>query len=109
MICEVILCRKDGRRLRESEWAQPVRGRLEVINMPAEKNSFKRNVRAAQLMGPSGAFHNSETNVVPPLFDPQILPAPRGKLLIRGIELAVVEKEIYEHEQLWLCTPTQCE
>jgi hypothetical protein len=43
--------------------------------------------------------------VVPPLFDPQILPAPPGKLLIRGIELAVVKQEIYEHEQLWLCTP----
>lgn len=73
--------------------------------MPAEKNSFKRHVRAAQLMVPSGAFHNSETNAVPPLFDPQILPAPPGKLLIRGIELAVFKEDIYEHEQLWLCTP----
>jgi hypothetical protein len=54
---------------------------------------------------PSGAFHNSKTNAVPPLFDPQMLPAPRGKLLIRGIELAVLKEETYEDERLWLRTP----
>ncbi|MCA9182985.1 MAG: hypothetical protein KDA51_16095 [Planctomycetales bacterium] len=42
---------------------------------------------------------------MPPLFDPQMLPAPRGKLLIRGIELAVLKEETYEDERLWLRTP----
>src|SRR5512133_1138106 len=100
MLCEVILCRKDGRRLRRSEWPAPVLGTLVIRESAADKNNFKRHVRVAQLKVARHAFSTSSVDAVAPLFDPQFLPAPDGKLLIRGIELCASSAEVFEHEQM---------
>ncbi len=104
------MCRKEGRRLRESEWAAPVVGRLVIRNTRGEDTNFKRNIRRAELLAPAGAYSTVQVDAVKPIFDPELLPAPPGKLLIRGIELASGKGEaemrvMYEWVQLWLCTP----
>jgi hypothetical protein len=106
---QVILCRFQGRRLKRSEWPAPVVGELSIADIPAKENNFRRNVRMAQLRAHLDAFGTALVDVTPPLFDPQLLPAAAGRLVIRGIELDIKKAEgggytAFEHEQVWLCT-----
>ncbi len=107
MLCEVILCRKDGRRLRRSEWPAPVVGQLVIDDTDAKHSAFNRNLRAAKLLGyrDSDRYRTSEINLVPPIFDPVLLAAPRGLLVLRGVELDPRDGGVYELEQVWLCSP----
>jgi hypothetical protein len=78
--------------------------------MAAADTSFRRAIVIVELLKYQDAFRTVLTNVGLPIFEPQLLPAPHGKLLIRGIELAVKRDAagaqiIFEHEQVWLCTP----
>jgi hypothetical protein len=84
-------------------------GELSIADSPAKANNFRRNVRMAQLRAYLDAFGTALVDVTPPLFDPQLLPAPAGRLVIRGIELDVQKADggaytAFEHEQIWLCT-----
>ena len=58
----------------------------------------------------ANADSQAEVDVLMPLLDPELLPGPQGKLLIRGTELVGPQsnghhKEFGTHIQLWLCTP----
>jgi hypothetical protein len=108
--CEVIRCRQEGRRLKRAEWPEPVRGHLKVRSLAAADTSFRRAVVIVELLNYQDAFRTVLTNAGLPIFEPQLLPAPHGKLLIRGIELSVKRDAsgaqiVFEHEQVWLCTP----
>ena len=81
-----------------------------IRNTRGEDTNFKRNIRRAELLAPAGAYATVSVDAVKPIFDPELLPAPPGKLLLRGIELGTVKGDtdirvIYEWVQLWLCTP----
>ena len=108
MWVDVVLCRRNGLRLRKSEWPAPVRGELRIEESERDANSFKRGVRVANLLAPTGASR-VHAGVLLPIFDPVLIPAPPGHILIRGIEIASMAASdgslnVYEHEQLWLCT-----
>jgi hypothetical protein len=88
----------------------PVIGCLVIRNTAGDDTNFKRNIRRAELLQSRDAYNKVVIDVVPPIFDPELLPAPTGKLLLRGIELGprtYTDKpaDIYEFVQLWLCTP----
>lgn len=110
MWCEVIRCRQEGLRLRKSQWPAPIRGLLQIEELARADNNFRHHVRMASLYALTGVS-GAKTSLLIPIFDPQLLPAPAGQLLLRGIEItskvtATGTREVYEFEQLWLCTPT---
>ena len=75
---------------------------LVIDDTAAKHSSFNRNLRSAQLVGfrDSDSYRTSEVNLVLPILDPVLLASPRGKLLIRGIELDARDGNVYEREQL---------
>lgn len=108
MWLQVIQCRRDGLRLKRTEWPEPVLGRLVIGESGSGTSSFRRAMRIAQLLAPAGAYQSIEVDVVPPLFEPQLLPAPIGQLLLRGTQLQALSRDgqskVWEYEQLWLCS-----
>jgi len=110
MWVEVIQCRQEGLRLRRSQWPAPVRGLLAIYERPGGANW--RTMRIATLTAPRGVSHVQVDSLLP-LIGPELLPAPAGKLLIRGIQIQSVLARgedgqslhsVFEHEQVWLCS-----
>ena len=111
MWLEVIQCRRDGLRLKRSQWPAPVSGRLSIYEMPGGPN--RHTQRMASLTRPHGVS-GAWVGVILPIVGPELLPGPAGQLLIRGIQISsacVAETgtvDIREYEQVWLCTQIAC-
>lgn len=103
MRISVVLLRSRGRVLTRSELPDPVVGTLSVQDWPAP-NALRRSTRCAKLMG---GTYSIPTDVVPTLFDPQIVKADETGMYMLGIELDAsdTQRPPTEHLQMWLCRP----
>lgn len=79
-------------------------GYLFVLDFTGNANSFQRHLRVARLTGNPPRFN---TEVLKPLFSPELIRADKGKVLLAGVELDSAEggAAIFEHQQLWMCRP----
>lgn len=87
----------------EIEAAVPIVGDLVIRDVPAEGNSWRRNVRCAELVDESSP--QARRTLLPPLFDPALVRATSSSMLLIGCELEVVEGVVHEHVQGWLLRP----
>ncbi|MDM0043993.1 hypothetical protein QTH91_05830 [Variovorax dokdonensis] len=101
---EVVLLRQAGRRLRRSEWRQPLQGTLRITEMDRAANNAKRNMLRVDLWE---GYGTTSLRGLASMFDPVLLPYPGDGLLIAGTEFQVEGKDISEHRQVWLCRPRQ--
>lgn len=99
---EVILLRKEGRRLPRREWSAPMYGKIVVEDSEPNASNFRRLMRKMTLAQRVGA---SSMRIAAALYDPYFLPSIDGATMIAGIEIvASVQKgEICEHSQIWMC------
>lgn len=104
MYCHVISCRESGKRLKPAEWPEGVVGYLFVSDFLANTSSFQRHLRVARLNGASPQF---KTQLLKPLFSPELIRSEKGRFLLAGVELYSQDggKVIFEYQQLWLCRP----
>lgn len=104
MLCEVIVLRKAGVRLKRADWPAPMFGNLRISDWDGAHNSFKRNVRQAELWEDHPTIKRMLRR---PIFDPVILRTVDDGFLLSGIEIESVDagQVIAEHVQLWLCRP----
>lgn len=104
VFCNVVTCRESGKRLKPSEWPQPVVGYLFVSDFLANTSSFQRHLRVARLNGASPQF---KTQLLRPLFSPELIRSEKGRFLLAGVELETQDggRVVFEHQQLWLCRP----
>ena len=99
---EVILLRKEGRRLPRREWPKAIYGKVVVEDSEPNASNFRRLMRHMTLTQRVGA---SSIRTAALLYDPYFLPSVDGAMMIAGIEIvASVQKgEICEHSQIWMC------
>lgn len=92
--------RDKGRRLKRSEWPEPVVGQLE-LSLMAETNA-KRPLKKMELYEDYGSVRRS---ILLPIFDPQIISMDAGGMVLHGMQLSSEAGSIYEHMQVWHCVP----
>lgn len=107
MLCDVVLLRRRGLRLKPKELEPPVRGDLVITDRGGEPamSSFKRPVRAAKLYG-LGGNPEIRREVLQPIFDAEVIRVEGSIITVVGIELqSVLEtRQLWEHVQIWRCT-----
>lgn len=99
---EVILLRKESRRLPRREWPKAIYGKVVVEESEPNVSNFRRLMRKLTLTQRVGA---SSMRTAAVLFDPYFLPSVDGAMMIAGIELMASGErgEICEHGQIWMC------
>lgn len=107
MLCDVVLLRWRGLRLKPKELDPPVRGDLVITDRGGEPamSSFKRPVRAAKLYA-LGGNPEIRREVLQPIFDVDVLRIEGDAITILGIELQseLETRQLWEHVQIWRCT-----
>ena len=103
VFCEIIFLRKNGMRLRQEEWPEPLRVHLIFADMDARNNNYRRHLRSATLYERYGS---TACRTVAVIADPVILRSVGDGWLLAGTEIGVQEGRTHEHGQLWLCRPT---
>ena len=97
MFCEVTLLRRKGKRLKRSELALPVRGRLSFTY-----RNDKNPMRSRKVFD----LFDTKSHTVPVsacvLVDPVLQEFTEQGAVWRGYEIAVIDGEVYEFIQLWL-------
>jgi hypothetical protein len=71
VLCDVVLLRSAGRRLRRSELQPAARGILSITDDSGEHSSFKRPMKVARRCVKMGT-QDWDSQVLQPLFDPQV-------------------------------------
>ena len=108
MFCHVIQLRREGLRLRQEEWPEPVQGDLTMECRDARDNNFRRTIRQAVVYVRVGVAQRRVGHMH--LFDPVMLHTVDDGFILRGIQLRSEATEagrrVYEHEQMWLCLST---
>lgn len=102
----VVLTRSEGFRLsrQEIEAQTPLVGDLVITDLPASSNSLRRHLRAAYLKQPGSSSSNYAADVLPPIFDPEIVKMTESSMLLVGTALLAREDgKIREVMQGWLC------
>ena len=107
VLCDVVLLRDRGRRLRRRELKPPVRGMLVVGEGDGPRSSFKRELLTARLQVCRGA--NSLVVDALMLSDVRLLRAIGDTLVLIGIELSSSGNRetgirVTESVQIWRCT-----
>ena len=97
MFCEVTLLRKRGKRLKLSELAPPVRGRL---SYDYRNDSNPMRIRKVFDLMETGS-HTVPTNAGM-LIEPVLLEITERGMIWRGYEIEACGDGIFEHVQLWL-------
>lgn len=82
----------------ELDSAQSMLGELILEDWP-ENNCFKRPVRVARLHPTTLNFH---PQLLPPLFDAQVLRIDKSRLVLSGIEIHVEDGVTREVAQTWI-------
>lgn len=100
MLWSVIRLRRNGVRLRRSQWEPPVTGELRLSHMP--NSSAGRPLVFAELVEPYGPVHRS---ITVPLFEPRLIAIDGHTTVLQGMELASADGQVAEHVQVWHCTP----
>lgn len=107
MLVDVVELRgAGGVRLRKDELNVPVRGDLVIEDHSGEHLSFKRPMRAAHLYQPRDSLQvPGNIDVLPPLFDAQVIKIEGDVITITGLRVAAVEpRRTAEYGQVWRCT-----
>lgn len=92
--------RDKGRRLKRSEWPEPVVGELELAVMP--ETNARRPLKKMELFGTPSTVRQS---LLLPLFEPQIISMDAAGMVLHGMQLASDPEAVYEHMQVWHCVP----
>ncbi|MCR5864635.1 hypothetical protein [Aquincola sp. J276] len=92
--------RDRGRRLKRGEWPEPAVGELELSLMP--ETNARRPLKKMELFGTPSTVRQP---LLLPLFDPQIISMDAGAMVLHGMQLHSEDAGIFEHMQVWLCTP----
>jgi hypothetical protein len=96
---------KDGRQLSrdELETSERFTGNF-VVEVWTEGNSFTRPIKRARLLsltfGPS-------YDLLPPLFEPDLLKVTDTRMTLRGFEINVEEGQARQVAQEWLLKPVE--
>lgn len=91
-------------RLQPHEWPPTQCVELQITQMHGPNNPFRQHVRMATLWE---SYGTSSQRGAGTMFDPVILMTPGDGFLLRGIELETLQGRLHEHQQVWLCRPTQ--
>lgn len=101
MFCEVTLLRRQGRRLKRTDLATPVRGQLRMAEIEQSPKVWPRAMRVLNLIQVNGL--TSRTAIA--LVEPQFAGVTQDALCFKGIELENRSDGMYEHAQVWLVRP----
>lgn len=99
---KVTQLRDHGRRLRRSELSGPVIGEL-TIELQPKTAEMARGGLTARLVG--NVYGVGSPNILPPMFDVQIIGMDEGNLYIKGTQIAAEEGVTFDHSQVWMCSP----
>ncbi len=97
MICKVTRLRTRGVRV-SAPAAKVTTGDLSIEEMT--QSAFGRCVRVAHLRHPTRPTAVPE--LLPPLFDPQMLQVERNNMVLSGIERELVDGQFVDYAQTWL-------
>ena len=97
MICKVSRLRARGIRV-STKTNDAITGDLRVNEL--RQSAFGRAVRVAQLLHPSRPTAVPE--LLPPLFDAQLLQLDKEKIVLSGIERECVNGQYVDYAQTWL-------
>lgn len=97
MICNVSRLRARGVRI-SAKTDNATTGDLRVNEL--KQSAFGRAVRVAQLLHPSRPTAVPE--LLPPLFDAQLLQIDKEKIVLSGIERECVDGQFVDYAQTWL-------
>lgn len=91
---------RDGAPLSTDELSSQPRytGNL-LIDIWEQGGAFRRPVRQARLTDPA---HGSPRDLLPPLFEPQLVKMTDTRMTLEGIEIKVVEGNPRYYRQSWL-------
>lgn len=98
MKCQVTVHRDQGRPLKRSELAPPVRGELEWMPHPGNTGKSLAAVYLFTRVGVSGSL----SPAIPPLFDPFVRKIEKGVIVIQGTQMAPGDVELV---QVWSVEP----
>lgn len=101
MLCDVVLLRRDGMRLKPPELAPAVRGTLATQWMA--QSSLGRPTLVANLFEHLG--ETRQRALLHTLLDVQLEFIADGQLSLSGLELDTADGRLIERRQVWRCTP----
>ncbi len=98
---EVIVLRRNERRLHPKEWPAPEFGRISMATWSPGRTSLLRTARVATLYQPAGLMQRP----VMILIEPRVTHLPIDGEVWQGTQLQTTDKGIEEIEQAWLVRP----
>ncbi|MEN5181795.1 hypothetical protein ABE501_18695 [Comamonas testosteroni] len=102
IFCEVILLRKNGRRLSRSEWERPLRGMLELGWRSKDACVLNRYAHEIGLYEKVGT--SSQKSLVL-MFEPRVVAIDGQSLIWVGTEVETIAGRVHEFMQAWHVTP----
>lgn len=105
MLFKLIALHKEGVALSKIEIAelQPHVGNL-VIDDWVQGSNFNRAVRRARLLTTD---HSVEVDIIPPLFDPEIVKMTRGQMTLHGHQIYTWQEKAVHYAQVWVLRAVQ--
>lgn len=100
MLFKLIALHKEGIVLTKLEIAelQPHVGDL-VIDEWVQGSAFNRVVRRARLLTTD---HSVQVDIIPPLFDPQLIKMTRGQMILHGHQIHTWQEKAVHYSQVWV-------